>query len=117
MRKIKFRAFDTTEKRMLTNRELTFVHSNGYESILCNILDGDDDNHELMQFTGLTDKSGVDIYEGDIVKYKDLFIGFIYFYQGVYCIDTKLADHHLVTYCGQYLSVIGNIHENPEIVK
>ena len=66
--------------------------------------------HEVMQFTGLHDKNGKEIYEGDIVQY-DLYTDKIVFkhggFQGERLIMTNWAA----------CEVIGNIYENPELLK
>jgi uncharacterized phage protein (TIGR01671 family) len=65
MREIKFRAWDKTSNRM---GAVYSLHQSGS----CHVRDGNlllnKDECELMQFTGLKDKNGKEIYEGDIVK-------------------------------------------------
>lgn len=56
-REIKFRAWDKENRRMRPHEELYFD---------C----GEFKNPTLMQYTGLKDKNGVEVYESDIVKYQ-----------------------------------------------
>lgn len=58
MREIKFRFYDKTEKKMR------------YFNDIWNMPQPDYDFDEIQQYTGLKDKSGKEIYEGDIVEYK-----------------------------------------------
>lgn len=81
----------------------------------------------LMQCTGLKDKNGKLIYEGDIVKYKDEVYGLC-----IGRIEWDNAHYELLYYTGEKygwfshilcikhiknIEVIGNIYENPELIE
>jgi uncharacterized phage protein (TIGR01671 family) len=116
MREIKFRAWDNVDYmsspftiKDVQDRKIMFT-----------------DNCIVMQFTGLKDKNGVEIYEGDIVKYfqpyskawhthivkwDNLWACFGLFEEGnKWC---KESDWVKI----KEIEVIGNIYENPELLK
>lgn len=69
----------------------------------------------LMQFTGLHDKNGKEIYEGDVVTLGGVMNYEIKFIRGGFAVDFK--DGH--RYLGQFANpeIIGNIWENPELLQ
>ncbi|KKP30612.1 MAG: hypothetical protein UR20_C0054G0013 [Candidatus Woesebacteria bacterium GW2011_GWE2_31_6] len=105
MREIKFRAWDK-EKQIMIN------DLNGWSK-------GYQDKYELMQFTGLKDENGKEIYEGDIfdspakTKFKIVWWVDGWFYQNVR--DEKPIGH-LIEVAKDW-NVIGNIYENLELIK
>jgi len=119
MRKIKFRAWDKKEKIMINSesKETSETYSDGismegnFSFVQCNACrDGED--FILMQFTGLKDKDGKEIFEGDIVKYPHG-IGKVIFMNCSYWIDTKYCCVLLYDYT---IEILGNIYENPELL-
>lgn len=91
----------------------------------------DIDRSTVGQFTGLTDKNGKKIFEGDIIKivpdydYSDDYsISKVYSYNGIFCVDYHGDDFDSTAlgFLEDYLpdgdfEVIGNIHDNPELLE
>lgn len=117
------------------SRVYKFRAWNKKEKVMCGIPEGrinyviqNPHRYELMQFTGLQDKKGVDVYEGDIVEchfwewdrkmqqrmkyhnrgyveYMKLKAGFMLHVDDEHFIDLRLGE------------ILGNVHENPELLK
>jgi len=116
-REIRFRAWDTFNSKII-DWELVKDCFRGldWDTVVSDYL--------LMQYTGLKDKNGKEIYEGDIVKHDD--------FSGGACLrqpqrdsvvgwSSKNACFHLEGYqaygMDKKFEVIGNIYSNPELLK
>lgn len=128
MRQIKFRAWDKEKSVLLfQDDDFAYVRTDGIDMVREGIRSPNLDV-ELMQFTGLFDKNGKEIYEGDIVTAsfsKDFKAKIIYDDdQTSYWLEyeqegfmkpcTQMLLKRLVL--NHELEVIGNIHENPELL-
>lgn len=71
----------------------------------------------IGQFTGLLDADGKEIYEGDIIKIEDEGVTLkpkvVGFNNGMFGAD----DFSLAYYGGNIIKVMGNIHDNPELLE
>lgn len=105
MREIKFRAWDKTLKRIWNWEELINLPMGDFRRVLM----------DFQQFTGLLDKNGKEIYEGDaVIRYPE---------------DVVSANAKIVKWInkhslngwniaqGKYWEIVGNIYENPELLK
>jgi uncharacterized phage protein (TIGR01671 family) len=80
----------------------------------------EEDGFEVMQYTGLKDKNGREIYEGDIIRWHERVTADyqITFTDGVFCLDgigIQNLYHHREE-LGKW-EVVGNIYENPELLE
>ena len=142
MREIKFRGIDCSGQWVYGD----LIHKrHDKEAVLIQDYTGlgsDVDTITIGQYTGLKDKNGKEIYEGDIVKKKEIggyrmvYIGIVRYYDKDcrFGIDTTTTNkftkrllftdgecsfndgHCTITYTNEY-EIIGNIHDNPELIK
>lgn len=119
MRTIKFRVWDADFGKMVYEPTKDGYSVDMQSGILeVGLCDGDGDYFALplMQFTGLLDKQGKEIYEGDIIKHPVCEVGkvvYFYSYAGFY-VEARGLLYDLKTN-GDY-EVIGNQFENPELL-
>ena len=118
-REIKFRAWDKHHNSMEYINDLYWFEENGIHNF-------NDDNYIFMQNTGLKDKNGNDIYDSDIVKvtwgsgkivfYEVKYYGSLGYH---YLRDTKNKedDDIICIYDYSQMDVIGNVFDNPELLK
>ncbi|WP_373394254.1 YopX family protein [Lactiplantibacillus plantarum] len=126
---IKFRAWNQIDSEYIN--EINAVMSLDGSHIWWDINDSgemkyedDQDNYKLEQFTGLKDVNGKEIYEGDIIKssykYAQPKVSQIIIEDGnSYILGEDLAtgNEMLVSDHISEIKVIGNVHENPELLK
>ena len=122
MREIKFRAWNKSAKVMTSLSRLMHLPQ-----------ETEGEFTFLMQYTGLKDKNGVEIYEGDIIKsshsddkWRGEIIWRTHHGTGFWVSDDRmiikssycnpLSSNNSVTNDAHMWLVVGNIHENPELL-
>lgn len=114
MREIKFRAWVIAEERMITKRGgktapaiKMFTDSYGYT------------NNEVIveQYTGLVDKNGTEIYEGDIVAtgFQNNIVGCVEYGDAMYFV--RCRDNRMYFNNPEQYEVIGNIHQHSHLLE
>ena len=127
-RPIKFRACETNAHKYYYNAEHTYdfmcsgegCYSESFGTVL------DDERFIVEQYTGLKDKNGREIYEGDIIiigkecativydESKASFMGHFYVnYKG----RVVEQNDFIFDFCHNDVEVIGNVHEIPELLE
>ncbi|WBF77115.1 YopX family protein [Lacticaseibacillus rhamnosus] len=126
-REIKFRAWNKKDKVMVDVAAMNF----GPSGLWSLIEDADDaelqleDNYELMQYTGLKDKNGREIYEGDIVRTgednigdPDPTIGQVIMREGSWLIENEKKQEEIGLFSEiTSREVIGNIFEDNQLLE
>lgn len=117
-RPIKFRVWDRLKKQMFWVEAITFVKKTGLPGYVYYV--GSKYPHSihseatLLEYTGLKDKNGKEIYEGDIIDFVDTGTRIAVEYK-TYGITNP--GFTLLTTTARGAKVIGNIYEHPELLE
>ena len=130
MREIKFRGWERELQMMVYDTELggwIFEYDGNPVRAVNQMINEEDYFYDLMQYTGLKDKNGTEMYEGDILS-TDLDRPYLIveFRNGAFmfqCHDNGKDYYDFMATTGEnsnftkYHEVIGNIYENPELLE
>ena len=122
----KFRAWDTTKKEMFKD---TFAITESGQVVVVDqssVFVSPDyvfvDNLVIMQSTGLKDKNGKEIFEGDILK-NNKYITSVFYEDGAYRVKfcrtlNTTVTMNVISFIEKYKTrTVGNIYENPELLE
>jgi uncharacterized phage protein (TIGR01671 family) len=112
-RPIKFRVWDKRETKGMSTKNMLYdaqLHHFWQDFV-------DYPGYELMQYTGLTDKNGKEIYEGDIIhlKFGELNANLVVKWDKYMGLKYHNGGWTSLVHVGTHGEVIGNIFENPEL--
>ena len=123
MREIKFRAWDKENEKMmkvsslsLENKEIAVKENRTYHFFRMQ-------NLELMQYTGLKDKNGKEIYEGDILFFRDENMKYIVVWQDaafiIKSIEIRKYSEKMCWLDDTEIccEIVGNIYENKKLLE
>lgn len=114
MREIKFRSWNYADKRMVSWDEMRDDHYDLYQEFK--------NNHTIMQFTGLKDKNGKEIYEGDLCWTYEHGIGNlirqVVFDGGSFCFrHPYMLTTEIRGWKTDFIEVRTNIYETPDLTQ
>lgn len=123
MRPIKFRAYLKNENKIIDVKSIDWDENGNLISI--NYPEGKDyfgykeDDIVLMQYTGYKDVFGNEIYEDDVVKYRNNLYQVKWIFFSFYIHQTNgrsLKELEKIAIDEKGMELIGNIYENPELL-
>lgn len=115
----KFRAWNNSKCEWVDHNEFLNEPEVSATVLLPSIFEFTHDDWVIQQFTGLIDKNGKEIFEGDVIKYRrfgknEYALAEVTFSDAAFYADYMLSD--LMVFSVFETEIIGNVFENPNLL-
>jgi uncharacterized phage protein (TIGR01671 family) len=121
MRKRKYKAWDKYIKRF-DNGNIGYIDLQQEYDVL--VFDYEEDRFEMVEYIGLEDDNGKEIFEGDIIKVAGYYDGDYWMEEDNYLVVFECGSFHGKNFKWGYMDldmsgivIIGNMFENPELME